>query len=357
MRHRFLYLLPALLFAFLQTTSFAQNNWWHGIQREIHYQPDGEDFLLVKGSRRFNRALYGGNTAFRVEAGDLPEFALYLPGMGGNIKFGLIKNNESKWLINARKIETRYRAGSMVYKISDSLLGKGFITITVLSLFEQEGLLIKLEANNINRDVQLIAAYGGATGLKFSRDGDIGADPESSFYLKPEYCVDNVYSIHKNQFNIFFGSKKPLTEEERYEIQNFPDQKKDSTNSKADLKSIIGIFPSSSRLKLSDPSKQQSPIEFYQSSSSSSPALCAQLKLSTQPVYFLVLNEKNSSLAYNDLPSLFNQTEKTREQLANRIKVITPDPYINTVGGALSVAADAIWEDPSYLHGDRKSVV
>jgi hypothetical protein len=30
------------------------------------------------GTNRFNRALYGSNTAFRVEAGDLPEFAMYL---------------------------------------------------------------------------------------------------------------------------------------------------------------------------------------------------------------------------------------------------------------------------------------
>src|ERR1043165_8934577 len=74
---------------------------WHGIEREIHYKPDGEDFLLAKGTRRFNRALYGSNTAFRVEAGDLPEFAMYLPGMGGNLKFGLIKNNQSKWIVNA----------------------------------------------------------------------------------------------------------------------------------------------------------------------------------------------------------------------------------------------------------------
>ena len=98
----------------MQTAGFTQTGLWHGKEREIHYKPDGEDFLLVNGSRRFNRALYGGNTAFRVEAGDLPEFALYLPGMGGNLKLGLISNNQSKWLINSDNIETRYRPGSMI---------------------------------------------------------------------------------------------------------------------------------------------------------------------------------------------------------------------------------------------------
>jgi hypothetical protein len=345
------YALFILLVVFLQINCFAQKKLWHGIQREIHYAPDGEDFLLVHGHKRFNRALYGGNTAFRVEAGDLPEFALYLPGMGGNLKFGIIKNGRSKWLIGADKIETRYRPGAMIYKIGDSLLGKGNLKITVLSLYESEGLIVKLEANNVNEDAELVAAYGGATGLKFSRDGDVGADPESSFYLKPDYCVDNIYSINKNQFTVFFGSKKPLTDEERYEIQNFPNQKKDSSGNKADLKTLIGIFPSLSQLKISDAFKQQSPFEFYESSASSSPALCAQLKLNNEPVYFLILNKKNASLTYNDLQLLFNQTEKARERLADRIKVNTPDSFINTLGGALSVAADAIWEDPSYMHG------
>jgi len=344
----FLSLCIALI---VQTVCIAQTGLWHGVQREIHYKPDGEDFLLVNGSRRFNRALYGGNTAFRVEAGDLPEFALYLPGMGGNLKFGLINDNRSKWLINADKIETRYRGGSMIYEVRDSLLGNGSVIITVLSLFQSEGLIVRIESKNIGPGIQLVAAYGGATGLKFSRDGDIGADPESSFDLKPEYCTDNIYSINKNQFSLYFGSKKPLTEEERYEIQNFPKQKKDAASNREDLRTITGIFPGFAHLKLSDAAQQQSPAAFYQSNTSGFPALCAELKLNNDPVYFLVQNDKVSSLGYEDLSNLFDKTEANRKQLANRVKLNTPDPYINTLGGALSMAADAIWEEPSYMHG------
>ncbi len=71
---------------------------WHNKQRIIHYQPQGNDFVLYKGTRKFNRALYGTNTGFRVEAGDLPEFALYMPGMGGNCKIGISVNGKSKWI-------------------------------------------------------------------------------------------------------------------------------------------------------------------------------------------------------------------------------------------------------------------
>ena len=87
--------------------SGQEHGWWHGIRREPHYRPDGHDFLLIKGTRRFNRALYGSNTGFRVEAGDLPEFALYLPGMGGNLNLGIVNGGRGKWLKSADSIVTR----------------------------------------------------------------------------------------------------------------------------------------------------------------------------------------------------------------------------------------------------------
>ena len=329
----------------------AQDSLWHNKQRTVHYKPAGTDFVAVNASRRFNRALYGTNTAFRVEAGDLPEFALYLPGMGGNLKFGLIAGEHSKWLINAQKIETRYRPGSMIYMIQDSLLSQGKIMITVLALNDAEGMIIKVESKSIGKDVNLFAAYGGASGTKFSRDGDIGADHESSFYLKPEYCNDNIVSTEQNTFSLFYGSKKILSEEERYEIQRNPIAVKDSSG-KAVLKTITGIFPASSSLKIGDATKQASPLELFQSDISSYPVVCAQAALNNEALYFMVMNGKPATpLTYDDLPLLFEKAEATRQQLAARIKLNTPDPYINTLGGALSVGADAIWEDPSYLHG------
>src|SRR5574340_720298 len=90
-----------LFFLCLSSSALAQSQeYWHGKERVLRYHPEGNDFVITNGNRRFTRAIYGTHTAFRVEAGDLPEFALYLPGMGGNIKFGFIKNDSSKWLIN-----------------------------------------------------------------------------------------------------------------------------------------------------------------------------------------------------------------------------------------------------------------
>ncbi len=340
------------LFCFLLLAQymFAQtaNGLWHGVEREIHYKPDGEDFVLVNGKRRFNRALYGGNTAFRAEAGDLPEFALYLPGMGGNLKFGFIKGEKSKWLIDANKIETRYRPGSMIYTIKDSMLGSGIVAITALATIDKEGFLVKIESKNIPAETKLFAAYGGATGTRFSREGDIGADPESSFYLKPEYCKGNIYHINKNAFVLYYGSKT-LSEEERYEIQYKPVT--EASKLPSTLKSISGIFPATAIVKTGDANKQQTPLQFFSLSDTSTPAIVSQMAFSSQPLYFFIGNDKANDVSYSNLPQLFNKAEKSRKELANRIKVVTPDAYINTIGGALAIASDAVWESPSYLHG------
>jgi len=298
----------------------AYKNWWHGQPRSIHYRPEGEDFVCTNGKLRFNRALYGTHTAFRVEAGDLPEFALYLPGMGGSFRLGLIGGGGSKWLIHAENIKATYRPGAVLYDISDSLLGSGTLHITVLALAQGEGMVIQTVYKGPAIKTNLFWAYGGATGKKFSRDGDIGADPESSFYLKEEYCKGNTFSIHDNTFKLYFGSKQ-----------------------------LAGIIPAASSVKLVDAGRQSNPLDMYQSDSSATPAVAGMMKIASGTAYFMVHGQ--SAPATEDPAACFALAEKARSELAGRIQLKTPDAYLNTLGGALGIAADAIWEDPSYLHG------
>lgn len=346
-----------LMFAFLFVSIFlpgevrAQSQpspkLWHGIERELRYHPDGQDFVINNGKRRFNRALYGTNTAFRVEAGDLPEFALYLPGMGGNLKFGLISGSESKWLISASSIEARYRPGTMIYTIKDPLLGNGTLNIQVLAGAADENIIVKASFSNTNKNIKLLWAFGGATGKKFSRDGDIGADPESSFYLKPEYCNGNAYTIDQQKFTLNF-SGKAMSEAGRYEIDQTG---KGDNKTEIVVKSMLfGQFPVSEQVHVADANAQASPLALLNSKGGTQPVITGTFDVAPgKELYWVIQNGK--SLNSTTPTQLFNSAEATRKQLASRVQVKTPDPYINTFGGALSVAADGIWEYPSYMHG------
>lgn len=338
-----------LLFLWLPLLTQAQPgdslHKWHGKERSVHYLPDGKDFVCVNPHLRFNRALYGTNTAFRVEAGDLPEFALYMPGMGGNLRFALINKEQHKWLIEAKDISTRYRPGSMIYSIKDPLLGNGTLSITVLALSAAEGMVLRISGNQLPDGLQLAWVFGGASGKKFSRDGDIGADPESSFYLKAENCKDNSYRIKDNAFLLSYGTGKVLTEEERYEIQTKPEsQLKGETG---ESKKLSGYFPQSSSVRIMNAAKLN---ELFNGTDTtqSNPCISGRFVPGAED-YFLIHNTATAVQATAAVE--FAAAEKARQQLANRIDVRTPDSFLNTLGGALSIAADAIWEDPSYMHG------
>jgi hypothetical protein len=316
---------------------------WHGQVRTLRYHPEGQDFVITNGSRRFNRALYGTHTAFRVEAGDLPEFALYLPGMGGNLKFGLLANGQSKWLIKADNITARYRPGKLLYDITDPLLGAGRLHLEVLAMADAEGILVRAQFENVPPKVELIWAFGGATGKKFSRDGDIGADPESSFDLKPESCQGNAFALTGNTFTLTYGQVDK------------PPKADAATGAPAPLapKLLRGTVPPTAKNHLADAAQQASPAQLLASAGSAAPVLAGVVPINKkEPLYFAVQKPANGKeLAYKDLPAAFAQAEAARAALANRVQVSTPDPYLNTLGGALAVAADAIWEAPSYLHG------
>lgn len=323
---------------------------WHNKERTLHYKPDGNDFVLHSGTKKFNRALYGAHTGFRVEAGDLPEFAMYMPGMGGNCKIGITVNGKSKWITEAEHIKTVYRPGSMIYEIKDSLLNYGILTITVLALADADGMIIQTKSANTPAGLSLVVAYGGATGKKFSRDGDIGADPESSFYLQPAYCKDNQYQLQKNSFRLYYGFTKPLSEAERYEIQY--GKKQFDTAAKDKPKLISGLFPEEAVLRIADANQQGNPIILTGSDAhSQTPLVIASIKVRSNSVFYWVIESQDKKRKYSETAALFTRAEAARKKIANRVKLHTPDDYINPLGGALAIAADAIWEEPSYMHG------
>ncbi|MDQ0065070.1 DUF4450 domain-containing protein [Chryseobacterium lathyri] len=308
--------------------SFSQSKHWQKNERELHYKEDNGDFLLVNGRYRFNRALYGNNRASRIETGDLPEFALYLPGMGGNLQFVIQKGNSIKKLIQADKIETRYRAGSMLYTIKDQILGTGSLKLTVLAQSKEEGLILKMETENVDSNTKIYAVYGGASGKTFSRNGDIGADPESGFYLLPEYCEGNQFQINKNQFELTYLNKK-----------------------KENL-FINGSFSNANSLQLTDAKTLEKLADFTQNKAEKSPIIYATYSTQKNPVYIQIKKGKSDqNFSDEQLAIIFNEAEQSRLTLTNRVQLKTPDSDLNNFGAILAVAADGIWESPTFLHG------
>jgi hypothetical protein len=331
-----------------------RGNFENNIDRPLRYWPIDTDFVITNGVEFFNRPLYCLNSGFRIDGGDKPEFSLYLPGRGGNLRLGIKTSSGIEWLNDAKTIIARYRPGSLLYEITDPLLGDGQLNLAVLPLASNKGVIVQAQLNGANAD--LILAYGGANGVRGSRDGDIGCEREpvaQFFQLQPEQCRGNSFAIASNTFTLH--SPKAI---------------------------VTGVLPDDAMLSLADAHNWNSPEKLFTSSETKTdlPIVTAEMPLrSGQPVYLAleqlssdgqaelpvyrdVSNQSTDSAANDhpasifkssDLPKAFAEAERHRAAIAQRVSVETPDAFINAAAAALCIAADAVWDDKQqcFMHG------
>ncbi len=302
------------------------------IDRPLRYTPVGTDFVITNGAEYFNRPLYTANSAFRVDAGDVPEFSLYLPGRGGNLRFGFKTAAGTKWLHEARELVARYRPGAMLYEIRDPLLGKGELLLTVLPLSAAKGVIVRADCPHPWTPVELVWAFGGANGMRGRRSGDIGCETEpvsQLFKLRPEQCQGDKFSLATNTFLL-----------------------------RGKTAAIRGVMPGNAQLGIGDAHKWPQASELLDSASTTNllPVLVGSAAFRfSQPLYLALqqIGDATEPDALTDLPKVFAAAETHRRELADRVVVQTPDPFINAAAAALNVSAEAIWDEPqqAFMHG------
>lgn len=325
--------LISLLLLFTVATSVVAQPMgsWHNKERQLRYTPEGEDFVIVNGDRKFNRALYGTNTAFRIETGDVPEFGLFMPHMGGNIQLGMLSGGKSLWLNDAEYVKSIYRPGSRIYEIKDPLLGAGSLTITALALADAEGLILRVEASDLPDGGTLVTLFGGASNRRFFRNGDLGVDDPEPFALKADACEGNQFAIHDESFRLTYGE-----------------------GTRGGPLYTIGLFSEGTTLMLGSPYSLNTVSALTRSEvSGNRPLLVAQSHLNGDEIYVVIKADDGEALTKEMLSSLFEEAEQKRSSIAGTVKINTPDPFFNTLGGTLSIAADGIWDEETgvWQHG------
>jgi hypothetical protein len=328
----------------------------HMTARPLRYRPEHGDFVIRNGGEYFNRPLYAPcstehSADFRVDASDVPEFSLYLPGHGGNLKLGFIaaSGTASKWGAVADEVVARYRPGRMIYELRDSLLGTGMLRAELLTS-EGSGLLLKVEGSNLPPGTRLAWAFGGVSGKKGRRNGDIGCEvqPVSQFFqVTAEECSGNRYSLMG--MNILdgpvdgpvpvYGPNVGLESKTSEMVLSFP------------LHSILSVeeFPAWSAA----PAQPKTPTF-----SATQPILTGSVEIPGEPIYLTIdrITESPDSerlFSTDELAKAFAARSAQITSLASSLTLDTPDEYLNTVGPALSVAAETIWDarQQCVLHG------
>ncbi len=311
----------------------------------LRYRPEEEDIVVTNGPYRFNRPLYGTNSAFFVYAGDKPEILLSLPGKGGTLWLGIVQYHEpgnepaepqsnaamdgtGKWLSDADQIVARYRAGAMRYEISDQLLGSGHLTVDVIPRAESEGAVVRVAASAEVPELEFVCAFGGASGFSQWNLDTCAYCPEIACHLKPEDCAENAFRITETGFEL----RAPCH-------QGRP---------------LFGTLPQGTQMKVADADRLGSPTELLSSAGAERPLVTGRRRMRGGTELYMAfdwLAPQARALQPEELPAAFEAAESRRQSVAARVRVHTPDPYMNAAVPALCSAADGIWDPPVYVHG------
>ena len=260
------------------------------VVRQFSYYPEGNAFVCVNGNNRYTRALYGSTAEWRVETSDRPIFATYKKNQTGNIRFRISDGIQTMWLDEAEYCKASYEAGRRDYLLKDKRWDKGELIVSLLAFPDAEGAIWRFTARGFGAGKMKVEAVLSETAVpKPTRSGDIGS------FLKP-------------------GTFEPA----------------------ASQTAVLGAVSKSL------PAVRSSRLSRFSHSSSSS----------EQIFYFSVDGANRLSTAENaQMQPRFDAAETWRNKLASSVVFKTPDAYINTVGGALVMAADGAWDGKVWQHG------
>ncbi|MBE2213664.1 MAG: DUF4450 domain-containing protein, partial [Opitutaceae bacterium] len=331
------------------------------IERPLRYRPDGHAFVIENGGEFFNRPLYGGNTAFRVDAGDVPEFLLYLPGRGGNLRLGLHTPAGTRWLHEAGSIVARYLPGEMAYEIRDPLLGDGgALHVAAVPTHDVDGLIVRFDASRVPAGMTVVFGFGGVSGQRGRRDGDIGTEQVpigEYFQLRPEVCRADQAEVFSDRFLVRGKSAEILGLVPAGTTLGVGSSHAwgrlfdllESQNDDAPDPVVVGEFalhagtPAFLALqRLVDAGKAPADLPVYRDVNAPAPG-------GVLPAGPLV----RGPIRADEVEAAFVSARQHYANLRGQIRVATPDATIDAAVAALNIAADAVWDEPQQgiMHG------
>ncbi len=174
--------MPLLLAGQSYIGMFDHNPIERNNERRLQYVPTADGYISCNnGSNLYTRALYGGNTAFRVETSDRPIFGAFHGKDNRNIHFIVTAAGKSLRLDSTAQCKSYFRGGERRYELTDPSWGKGHIIMTVLAPRDYEGGIWKIEAFDMPKKSKIEAVCVPTVKVKLSRNGDMGADPANCF--------------------------------------------------------------------------------------------------------------------------------------------------------------------------------
>jgi hypothetical protein len=286
-----------------------------------------------------NRPLYINNTNAFVLTGDQPIARLAKDQfLYGTFMVAIQRNGKTKWLQNCSQIHSFYSPGNMKWEVSDNDFPGFKISLEIVPMASTTGMAVHAVAEGVVQGDSLIWAFGGAKWFKnqnLSWKMDVMGQPELlTWGFVPVDCKDNLVKI---------------------DVRNYTVSLMDSTNQKSYF-TVAGSCSVNSKTFVGDASDWNSGNKLNQSKAKDLPILNGKISFEKgKQVYwaFEAFNENETiDIAGTENPeNVFSEGKKRTDSFKNRLKINTPDSYLNAIAQASVAAVDGTWYPPVFVHG------
>jgi len=296
--------------------------------------------IVGKNIGRYNnRPLYINNTNAFVLAGDQPIARLAKDqNLYGTFMLAIDRGGKAKWLQFCDQITSFYRPGRMKWTISDKDYSGLTITLDIVPMAASTGMAIRISADGVQKGDKLIWTFGGAEwrkGKNLSWKLDVMGQPELlTWGFVPEESKNNTVEC-SDQISMLCLL--------------------DSTRNNK-LFIVTGICSSANKANSGEASAWTNPEAFIQSKPNQFPILKGTIDLQKgKPIFWCFEAQGKTvnppSTPVQDPEKAFAEGSKRTESFQNRLKINTPDPYLNAVAQASVAAVDGTWYPPVFVHG------
>jgi hypothetical protein len=239
---------------------------------------------LTAGAQVQSRTITPKNQGSVITAGEAPEFTFYVPDKASAARFGLVKGSQSVWL-SALKSVCKSEGKGLKYILTGTFLEKGKLAIEVLPLYQTDGVIIRVNGENLPDSLSLFWAFGAACG-KIQQEVQPG--------LNPTDCKNNVFVVERNGVILYYPK-----------------------GGLHDFSVFYTMFPIETSAVLSDAHKQNTPLELFHSGhKTDAQILSGMFPIKNGQNYYCSFYKpaSNYDVNYYRLPAVFEETKAGRPQ-------------------------------------------
>ena len=296
--------------------------------------------IVGRNTGRYNnRPLYINNTNAFVLTGDQPIARLAKDQyLFGTFMLAIERKGKAKWLQQCEKITSIYTAGKMVWEVADKDFPGLKIKIEVVPMASTTGMAIRASAEGWQSGDQLIWTFGGTQwrkGQNLSWKLDVMGQPELlAWGFEPIECKNNSIEISGQVASVSL-------------LDSAKTKKLFTVSGNCGSKSIPNIGDASAWLNIET---------FKKSKSEQLPILNGIVPLEKDKPVYWVFEATNKEVApdlskINSPEKAFAEGLKRTQAFHDRLKINTPDPYLNAIASASVASVDGTWYPPVFVHG------